>query len=337
MKAQLQKLLITFCLSFLTNVYAQPYVPFPTKNAFWTSSHCEYDVSGYRSGIVKAGIFGDTVINAKVYHKIYIQVKFSGTIPCTNCDFIFNLDSAQYYMAIREQNRKIFVVPTANNPKGKEYLIYDFSPHQVGDTVKAYCMDFFFSRTGRYLSNIYGLERYPIKKIKTVIMSDGTKRKKYVFDPFQVEAWIEGIGSTKFMSPFFHVTDIGDELLCFSGNGNHLLSVDAGHSCDNVNYTCELTFPPALITDLENSDASPAPTENNLTVYPNPVKTILTLNGLPANTSIKLLNLLGEEKCTRIAFSATEELNVTTLESGIYFLKIEHPDGIQEIKRVIKE
>ncbi|HET6227715.1 MAG TPA: T9SS type A sorting domain-containing protein [Bacteroidia bacterium] len=337
MKLHIPKLLIGFCFLLLTKTYAQTYVPFPTKDAFWTSSHCEYDLTGYRSGIIKAGIFGDTLINAKVYHKIYIQVKFEGTIPCTSCNFIFNIDSAQYYTAIREHNRKIFVVPTANNPKGKEYVIYDFTTHHVGDTVKTYSMDFFFSRTGRYLSNIYSLEKFPVKSIKTVTMSDGTKRKKYVFDPFQNESWIEGIGSTKFLSPFFHVTDIGDELLCFSGNGIHLLSIDAGHSCDNSFYTCELTYFNERTLDAENSALSPPATKNDVSIYPNPVKSTLTVSGLPANTSIRLVNLLGEELYAGVSSAATEELNMSAFESGIYLLKIIRPDGSEEIRRVVKE
>lgn len=337
MKAQVQKLVIVFCLLFLTKANSQSYIPFPTKNAFWTSSHCEYDLTGYRSGIIKAGIFGDTVINSKVYHKIYIQVKFDGTIPCTTCDFTFNLDSAQYYMAIREHNKKIVVVPTADNPKGKEYVIYDFTPHQIGDTVKAYSMDFFFSRTGRYQSHIFSLEKYPVKHIKTVTMNDGTKRKKYVFDPFQTESWIEGIGSTKFMSPFFHATDIGDELLCFSANGNHLLSLDAGHSCDNSYYTCELTYPDEHTSGPGNKLPALSAAENGASIYPNPVKTTLSINGLPLNTSIRLLNILGEEVYTAVVSSATEDLNMTALKSGIYLLKIEYLNGTRDIKRVIKE
>jgi hypothetical protein len=313
---------------------AQQYVPFPKANTYWTSAHCEYGPTEYRSGIVKTGIFGDTIIHNKLYHKMYLQTKFVHTGNCTTCDFKFNLDSASYFLAFREKNRKIYVVPTGYNPYGKEYLVYDFTPHLVGDTVKAYPMEFFFA-PGQIQSVVSeNIKGYPVKSITRVNMSDGSKRKKYTFDPFQLEAWIEGIGSTKFLNPFFQVTDIGDKLLCFSSNGVDFANTTTGQNCELEVYTCEQTTPP--INGLSNARATVEDTEE-LIVYPNPVADHLQLAGLPENGTARIVNILGIEVLAIKAGMKEETVDVSTLSPGIYMLQVCDAQGNCTVKRLVKE
>lgn len=323
----------------LTSVHAQAqaYVPFPTANAYWTSSHCEYSIQ-YRSGIIKTGVFGDTTINSKTYHKMYIQQKYVLQGNCTTCDFMFNLDSAQYYYAYREQNKKIYVVPTYNNPTAKEYLVYDFTTHYVGDTVKAHPMQFFFSSSGIIQSVVLEeLKGYPVKSIKQVTMSNGSKRKRYVFDPFSLESWIEGIGSTKFLDPFFQVTDIGDKLLCFSSMGVHYNNTQTGHNCELEVYTCQLTSPP--INGLTRSETSIADNEASpeLSAYPNPIADKLQLSGMPENGTVHIINMLGIEVLAIKPTAATEVIDVSQLSPGIYMLQVYDATGNCQVKRLVKE
>lgn len=339
MKKETNKKIAAICSTVLlatsSLLTAQQYVPFPKENTYWTSAHCEYGPTEYRSGIIKTGIFGDTVIQNKTYRKMYLQTKFVHTGNCTTCDFTFNLDSAHYFLAFREKNRKIYVVPTAYNPAGNEYLVYDFTPHQVGDTVKAHPMEFFYA-PGEIQSVVSEeLKAYPVKSIVRVNMSDGTKRKKYVFDPFQLESWIEGIGSTKFLNPFFQVTDIGDKLLCFSSNGVHYFNTDTGNNCDLEVYTCQLTTPPINgLTSERNSMEDKGETFN---AYPNPVTDELKLTGLPENGVTHIINVLGVEVLSLKSTSKTERVDVSGLNSGIYILQVCNAQGNCEVKRLVKQ
>jgi hypothetical protein len=313
---------------------AQQYVPFPKENTYWTSAHCEYGPTEYRSGIVKTGIFGDTIIHDKVYHKMYLQTKFVHTGNCTTCDFAFDLDSAYYYLAFREKNKKIYVVPTGYNPYAKEYLVYDFTPHRVGDTVKAYPMEFFYA-PGKIKSVVSeDMKSYPVKSITRVNMTDGSKRKKYTFDPFQLESWIEGIGSTKFLNPFFQVTDIGDKLLCFSSNGVNYANTAVGQNCGLEVYTCELTTPP--INGLSNKSLT-AESIGGLNVYPNPVVDQLQLSGLSENGTAHLVNILGIEVLAARPSAKEETIDVSALNPGIYMLQVCDASGNCVVKRLVKE
>ena len=315
---------------------AQTYVPFPTANTYWTSSHCEYGPTEYRSGIVKTGIFGDTTINSKVYHKMYLQTKFIHEGQCNTCDFMFNYDSAYYFLAFREQGRKIYVIPTGYNPQAKEYLVYDFTTHRVGDTVKAHPMEFFYA-PGQIQSVVSeDIKAYPVKSITRVTMSDGTKRKKYVFDPFQLESWIEGVGSTKFLNPFFQVTDIGDKLLCFSSMGVHLTNGDQGHNCDLTTYTCEITTPPINGLNMTSSTRI-IENEPGLGAYPNPIIDKLQLTGMPENGTAHIVNMLGIQVLEMKSTAKTEDIDVSNLRSGIYMLQVCDAQGNCEVKKLVKE
>jgi hypothetical protein len=315
-------------------ITAQHYVPFPKENTFWTSAHCEYGPTEYRSGIIKTGIFGDTIIHNKLYHKMYLQTKFVHTGNCTTCDFTFDLDSAYYFLAFREKGRKIYIVPTGHNQDAKEYLVYDFTPHQVGDTVKAHPMEFFYA-PGHIQSVVSeDIKGYPVKSITRVNLSDGTKRKKYTFDPFQLESWIEGIGSTKFLNPFFQVTDIGDKLLCFSSNGVNYANTTLGQNCDLEVYTCELTTPPINSVTMARATFEG---EGELMVYPNPVVDKLQLTGLPEHGTARMINILGIEVLAVKSPAKEETIDVSKLNPGIYMLQICDTSGNCTVKRLVKE
>ena len=70
-----------------------------------------------------------------------------------------------------------------------------------------------------------------------------------------------------------------------------------------------------------------------VSVYPNPASSMLTINGLDgfANLNVKIVNLQGQ--VVREA-SNSLDINVSNIESGIYFIKIEC-DGQQYLKKFI--
>ena len=64
-----------------------------------------------------------------------------------------------------------------------------------------------------------------------------------------------------------------------------------------------------------------SPNANTLSIYPNPVETILNINGLEKAEIAQVLDVTGK---TVITCATTGELNVSNLSSGIYILKVEN-------------
>lgn len=64
--------------------------------------------------------------------------------------------------------------------------------------------------------------------------------------------------------------------------------------------------------------AYPQLSEEDITIYPNPVKTTLTIKGNSSETDIEIYNTLGR----KVLFGKGEQLNVEALSAGIYYLKI---------------
>lgn len=211
------------------------YQPFPTKNAFWTITHCEFSFFP-KTAFVKVGVFGDTFIHGKSYHKLYAQTKWKYGTSCDNCNFNFDKSTSSYFISIREEAKRIYIVPQQSigtDPAGAEYLIYDFNIQRVGDKVSVY--PFFFQPVGSMsnempaagwgsISNDVPVE-YTVKEIRQVKFSDGSVRNAYLFDDVILEAWIEGVGTTSGFSPFNHIYDISDNTIGFSSNGIHLIDI----------------------------------------------------------------------------------------------------------------
>lgn len=232
------------------------YVAFPIENAFWTLTHCEFSFVS-NTAFVKVGIFGDTLINGKNYHKLYGQSKWKYGNSCSDCNFTFNKKEAFYFTCFREENKKIFIVPhrpIGTDAQGSEYVIYDFNIAKPGDAVRAY--PFFFQPIGSISNPIpplgwggmasEAMVEYKVKEIREVKMSDGSIRKAYLFDDSILEAWIEGIGTTSGFASFNHVYDISNNTDGFSANGVHLLdirSLDITYfgDCGINPFTYELT------------------------------------------------------------------------------------------------
>jgi len=72
-----------------------------------------------------------------------------------------------------------------------------------------------------------------------------------------------------------------------------------------------------------------------LTYYPNPIKNTLVLNAQNKISNIRVFNVLGQEVITIRANAITNELDMSNLQSGTYFVKITVANKIETIK-VIK-
>ena len=66
--------LLLLGIIIVTRCFGQQYASFPTTNAFWTTSHCTGPFFPV-TGLLKAGVFGDTTFNDKIYHKKLLVAK----------------------------------------------------------------------------------------------------------------------------------------------------------------------------------------------------------------------------------------------------------------------
>lgn len=71
---------------------------------------------------------------------------------------------------------------------------------------------------------------------------------------------------------------------------------------------------------------------NNFSAHPNPVKDMLFLNAEREVTSISIYNILGQEVYTSSIISKTFEINMSTYDAGIYFVKALIENSIKTLK-----
>ncbi|MFN5417307.1 MAG: T9SS type A sorting domain-containing protein, partial [Flavobacteriia bacterium] len=98
---------------------------------------------------------------------------------------------------------------------------------------------------------------------------------------------------------------------------------DAGGLCDNAT----ITFTVQNTSSIE---------ENTLvsSLYPNPVKDILSIKTAAKIASISVLSLDGKEIST---YKVDSKINVSNLNAGIYFLEVKAENGLISKTKFIKE
>jgi hypothetical protein len=96
-----------------------------------------------------------------------------------------------------------------------------------------------------------------------------------------------------------------------------------------------------MIDDFEVSYGNSLSTEDNsigkMSIYPNSVKEIVTINTNKVINSITIVNQLGQTvKVIQEKEILNNTLNLSNLSSGIYFMSIKVENGSQSFK-IIKE
>ncbi|MCF6296276.1 MAG: T9SS type A sorting domain-containing protein, partial [Flavobacteriaceae bacterium] len=74
-------------------------------------------------------------------------------------------------------------------------------------------------------------------------------------------------------------------------------------------------------------------TENEISIYPNPVKDILTINSKGNFETIIIYNQLGQQ----VREVVSNQIDISNLSKGLYFVKIISQSGKMEIKKIIKK
>jgi hypothetical protein len=184
----------------------------------------------------------------------------------------------------------------------EEILIYDFSL-SIGDSI----------------SIGYMPEYYHIDSITSVEIN-GTTRNKYWISQEDYDwndTWIEGIGSNKGIVQGMMLIGGWSWLLCMSDYGELIYM--------NPNY--ESCY---LITEINETE------KQLIHIYPNPAKNTLIIENVE-NFGIKSISILNQNGQEIKQFeSRLEQLDLSEIKSGLYFLRISLENG-QLIKKIVIE
>jgi hypothetical protein len=205
-----------------------------------------------------------------------------------------------FYTLLREEDGKVWKRYSIAHP---ETLLYDFTA-SVGDTL----------RIGDFA------EEMVLDSISMVQIGDVDRRKFWFgleYDnlgrPRAKETWIEGIGSDYGLlwTGYFNVFDGWHCLLCFHQNGELVW--------ENPEYgTC--TY-----------DAIEENKDSEISIYPNPVRDRVVIEGIEA-VKIQVYNTLGQVVKT---VRGTNEIDLSGLVDGVYLLRITDVDGRSHAARVV--
>ena len=85
-----------------------------------------------------------------------------------------------------------------------------------------------------------------------------------------------------------------------------------------------------------------APHRASFTIYPNPVKDLMTItfnNPSNANYTINITSIDGKRvyKTEALPIAKSTGLNTSTLSSGVYLLTLTHPNGAKEVRKFVRE
>lgn len=295
-------LIISFFIFFCVNTKAQKYFPLPDSGAVWTSA--KIDTNGIYVQNIKFLISSDTVIQGKIYKKVYYS-----------SDSIINFPKMNYFGCLREDsNHRWFSI--MKNEKTVMSL-YDFSL-KVGDSVETYIYQ---PGPG------YG-SRLKVLSIDSILI--GTEYRKrinlktlFLYKDFY-PSWVEGIGSlNQLFLPYVLLWTYDYKLMCFEEDG-----VLKYHNSPNSNC-----YYVGINENLKSN-------YKNLISYPNPVKAgqIINIDNIKAGIyHLTIIDLYGRNKSeTNITSTGQIRLNAD-LKSGIYIIKLNGTDNSNGYFKLIVE
>jgi len=310
-----------------------------TDGATWSHNECDYS-SNY-GAVYKLKILGDTVLNSQVYRKIYYQAKRGPTV-CSNCNFVFNRDSASLFAFIREDisRRKVyFIHPSISY---KEWLAYDFDIQNVGQVIAGFSLIF----TTNPESTPVGIYVYQLSvdAIDSLCVN-GEYEKRYYFgpgnggNPYHLpEYWIEGIGSTHgLLDQGYGGPDWVHSLYCFYNSvGPVYFDSSAILSCVlNTSLSCEHGLDCSPVTFIDPPDQ-----QDLVHVYPNPFSDRIFIESTTVIGTLTLAfyNLVGEKILVKTIPDAgeLESVLISELPSGFYFLTIDGKNQFNA-RKIMKE
>lgn len=315
------RLLFVLSYFFLLKIAAgQTYVPFPTGDASWKVIRCFYFYPPDGYDLFTYSQSGDTIMGGLSYHKIYVS---NHHLPGS----IYDTTYVNYYGAIREEQKKIWINSEYAFGDNLDRLAYDFNAQNVGDTITTNLLNYGDPIT---VKNIIG-------GIDSVLI-DGTYHRRLKLNTIDgnptLENWIEGIGSNFGLvyASFYLITDNSYDLRCFSSEGisyqNNQLLLSYCQLIPPVN--CDFATPVVNVKQ-----------PNHVSIFPNPVNDVLHIHfavSFGSGTNIILYSSVGQLLVRKDISSETDlDLNVSKFPAGTYWVKLESGNGLRETMPVIKE
>jgi hypothetical protein len=299
----MKKIILFLLLAFPNCLIAQKYVPFPTDNAEWNVVQIGGDIAFPPDTMLfQYSLQGDTTINGIAYRKL--------------CQKIGTVDDPFYRRigALREQDKKIYVVEPDLGYSNDEILLYDFNK-QVGDTL-----------------TIEGWVNYIITGIDSIkIGNEFRKRYKTTDYNHDIPGYIiEGIGNVS--SGLFEaiipiptgVYSAERTFICFSQNGETVYLNPAFTDCNGT-----------VKTGLKDITA----TGETVKIYPNPAKDYVQFQfDYPnaQNTSVEIMDYTGREvETVPVQGLSNYTLNLSSYSPGVYFVVVRSAEG-SEVHKIIK-
>ena len=296
-------LLFCFALALTQTLtlHSQPHKYIPFPDSAFIWRVWSYDSFNNKESNYQYFTNGDDTIIKGEEYFIVYRSRFAD-LPITG---------SQRYIRNDTLNKKVYIFPGSNDTT--ESILYDFSL-KVGDTTKEEIWG-----GGGMLLYAGGLV---VTKIDSIWL-DGGWHHAWIFDKNHIAPMIEGIGGMRgpFEVPFVFEYEYWLECAIKDGKSFYPNSSDS----------CELA---TLIAENENY-------QKKLTIFPNPVSDILTIELQSDKQLVREIlffdlygrlvppvNIVVEEK--------RRKCNMTGLSSGIYTLKVIYNSGGIETFKIIK-
>ncbi len=248
------------------------------------------------------GFQGDTVVNGEQWFKLF-----------STKDSLFQ-NNLLYRGLLRKENDKVFYLDTLDQLD----TLYNFSL-EVGDSA-------FFDVNG---TNPEWLEVLDVDSI--VINGNYYKRIEFAepsvsaFDELN-EIWIEGIGSIH--GPLFPNNPVK-----FSGEMPDSMLLTCSFS-NNQHFWQHLHYQDCYVSNSLSIDNIK---QIELNVYPNPFTDIIHIENAGLHSfKLTVLNELGQEIKQRKINSEIHSVDLTGLNAGIYFLRLESKEVFNTVKIIKK-
>ena len=275
--------ILTWCMFLIFNMtFAQVYHSFPDSNSVWSVD------------LQKFLINGDSILNLVSYKKYY-----------NTLDTNLTTSSLQFVGLVRSDtlNRKVYGII---KNQSTEKIMYDFNLN-LNDSISVYSIGFGYSSAPN-LVKVYS---------KDSILINGQYRKRlritgYSNSMILTEDWIEGIGSTfgplnSGISDLHYVDICYPTLLCQKQNG----------ILNYINPTYNSCYYNPCWTGINEIFS-----DDNVLVYPNPSKNIITIKTKDQIKNISVFNSFGQLVDNANYNINAKTLNLSNFPNGIYLLKI---------------
>jgi len=278
---------------------AQDYIPLAVEDAYYVIRGTDpegYLPDGYHGHRIK----GDTIINGKIYKKVYYQYYTTengwGYPPLT-----YTGESLRGVVRDDIEERKVYAIIFGVNgvcPSNEEYLLFNYNL-QLNDTSdNSLCNYGYYTVTEINYFEIFGTIRKVIK------LNQWDYNYALIY---------EGIGS---------YNGLFGDLTCFEPY-SILYKYCIGEDC---------------LGDLIVSSTEKLPMKLKIEINPNPATDLLDIEfSEKSNYTMIINNILGETIIEKQVSTSHETINISNFEKGIYILQVIQNNKQISIQKFIKQ